>query len=97
MKGLRLAAIPTVAVTSVLLILASGCAGLAQTPAPPPAVAPPLLSLAEARVIIDGAIAFTREQNLNMAGVVVDAAGKLGSADQMGGTTVTNNSFAAEH
>src|SRR5215472_4268461 len=65
MKGLRLAAISTVAITSVLLILASGYTGLAQTPAP--TLAPPLISLAEARVIIDGAIAFTREQNLNMA------------------------------
>ena len=39
-----------------------------------------------ARVIIDGAIAFTREQNLNMAVVVVDAAGNLVSADKMDGT-----------
>ena len=56
MTSLRPAAIPTIAITSVLLILASSCAGFAQTPAPPPAVAPPLISLAEARVIIDGAI-----------------------------------------
>src|SRR5262249_45912703 len=88
MKGLRLAAIPTVAVTSVLLILASGCAGLAQTPAPPPAVAPPLLSLAEARVIIDGAIAFTREQNLNMAVVVGGAPGDVVSAGNSRGTSI---------
>src|SRR6516164_9522729 len=93
MKSLRLAAIPTVAITSVLLILASGCAGLAQAPAPPP-VAPPLISLAQARVIIDGAIAFTREQNLNMAVVVVDAAGNLVSADKMDGTTINNIRFA---
>jgi len=94
MKGLRLAAISTVAITSVLLILASGYAGLAQTLAPPPTLAPPLISLAEARVIIDGAIAFTREQNLNMAIVVVDAAGNLVSADKMDGTTINNTRFA---
>src|SRR5262249_62080417 len=94
MTSLRLAAIPTVAITSVLLILASGYAGLAQTPTPPPAVSPPLISLAEARVIIDGAIAFTREQNLNMAVVVGDAAGNLGSADKMDGTTSNNIRFA---
>jgi uncharacterized protein GlcG (DUF336 family) len=94
MPSLRLAAIPTIAITSVLLILASSCAGLAQTPAPPPAVAPPLISLAEARVIIDGAIAFTRGQNLNMAVVVVDAAGNLVSADKMDGTTINNIRFA---
>lgn len=94
MKGLRPAAIPTIAITSVLLILASGYAGLAQTPAPPPTLAPPLISLAEARVIIDGAIAFTRDQNLNMAVVVVDAAGNLVSADKMDGTTINSTRFA---
>src|SRR5262249_37525720 len=92
MKGLRLVAISTVA--SVLQILASGYTGLAQTPVPPPPLAPPLISLAEARVIIDGAIAFTREQNLNMAVVVVDAAGNLVSADKMDGTTINNTRFA---
>ena len=93
-EGLRPAAIPTIAITSVLLILASGYSGLAQTPAPPPTLAPPLISLAEARVIIDGAIAFTRDQNLNMAVVVVDAAGNLVSADKMDGTTINSTRFA---
>ena len=93
MKGLRLAAISTVAITSVLLILASGYTGLAQTPAPPPTLAPPLISLAEARVIIDGAIAFTREQNLNMVVVVVDATGNLVSADKMDGTKQCSADF----
>ena len=94
MKSLRLAEIPTIAITSLLLILASGCSGFAQTPAPPPTLAPPLISLAEARVIIDGAVAFTRDQNLNMAVVVVDAAGNLVSADKMDGTTINNTRFA---
>ena len=94
MKSLRLAEIPTIAIASLLLILASGYSGFAQTPAPPPTLAPPLISLAEARVIIDGAVAFTREQNLNMAVVVVDAAGNLVSADKMDGTTINNTRFA---
>jgi uncharacterized protein GlcG (DUF336 family) len=94
MKSLRLAAIPTIVITSLLLILTSGYARFAQTPAPPPALAPPLISLAEARVIIDGAIAFTRDQNLNMAVVVVDAAGNLVSVDKMDGTTINNTHFA---
>ena len=94
MKSLRLAAIPTIAITSLLLILAPGYSGFAQTPAPPPTLAPPLISLAEARVIIDGAVAFTRDQNLNMAVVVVDAAGNLVSADKMDGTTINNTHFA---
>jgi len=94
MKSLRLAEIPTIAITSLLLILASDYSGFAQTPAPPPTLAPPLISLAEARVIIDGAVAFTRDQNLNMAVVVVDAAGNLVSADKMDGTTINNTRFA---
>ena len=94
MKGLRRAANPTIAITSLLLILTSGYLGFAQTPALPPTLAPPLISLAEARVIIDGAVAFTRDQNLNMAVVVVDAAGNLVSADKMDGTTLNNTRFA---
>jgi hypothetical protein len=93
MQSFRLAAIPTIAITSLLLILASGYSGFAQTPAPP-TLAPPLISLTEARVIIDHAVAFTRDQNLNMAVVVVDAAGNLVSADKMDGTTINNTRFA---
>src|SRR6516165_5388296 len=63
----QLAAVRTIGLTSLLLILALGYSGFAQTPAPPPTLAPPLISLAEARVIIDGAVAFTRDQNLSMA------------------------------
>jgi uncharacterized protein GlcG (DUF336 family) len=94
MKIHQLAAVRTIGLTSLVLILALGYAGFAQTPAPPPTLAPPLISLAEARVIIDGAVAFTRDQNLNMAVVVVDAAGNLVSADKMDGTTINNTRFA---
>ena len=94
MKIHQLAAVRTIGLTGLLLILALGYSGFAQTPAPPPTLAPPLISLAEARVIIDGAIAFTRDQNLNMAVVVVDAAGNLVSADKMDGTTINNTRFA---
>jgi hypothetical protein len=94
MKIHQLATVRTIGLTSLLLILAWGYSGFAQTPAPPPTLAPPLISLAEARVIIDGAVAFTRDQNLNMAVVVVDAAGNLVSADKMDGTTINNTRFA---
>jgi uncharacterized protein GlcG (DUF336 family) len=94
MKIHQLAAVRTIGLTSLLLILAWGYSGFAQTPARPPTLAPPLISLAEARVIIDGAVAFTRDQNLNMAVVVVDAAGNLVSADKMDGTTINNTRFA---
>jgi uncharacterized protein GlcG (DUF336 family) len=93
MKILRLSSMRIIAITS-LLLSALSCPGLAQAPAPPPALAPPLISLAEARVIIDGALAFTRGQNLNMAVVVVDAAGNMVSADKMDGTTINNIRFA---
>jgi uncharacterized protein GlcG (DUF336 family) len=99
MKILRPSSSPTIAIlVGLLLILASGPPGLAQAPAaaqsPLPAVPPPLISLAEARVIIEGAVAFTRSQNLNAAVVVVDAAGNMVSADKMDGTTINNARFA---
>jgi uncharacterized protein GlcG (DUF336 family) len=93
MKILRLSSMRTITFM-ILLLSASSYPGLAQAPAPPPALAPPLISLAEARVIIDGALAFTRGQNLNMAVVVVDAAGNMVSADKMDGTTINNIRFA---
>ena len=55
---------------------------------------PPLLSLAEARTIVEGAIAFTREQNLRMAVVVVDHAGNVISSDRMDGAALQNIRFA---
>ena len=42
-----------------------------------------LISLQEARVIIDAAVAYTRELKLRMAVVVVDQSGNLISADRM--------------
>jgi uncharacterized protein GlcG (DUF336 family) len=98
MKFLRPSSSQMIAILGLLLLLASGRPGLAQTPAtaapPPPALPPPLISLAEARVIIDGAVAFARSQNLNAAAVVVDTAGNMVSADKMDGTTINNVRFA---
>jgi glc operon protein GlcG len=93
MRILRLSSIRAIAITSLLLSWSS-CPGLAQAPAAPLTLAPPLISLAEARVIIDGAMTFTRGQNLNMAVVVVDAAGNLVSADRMDATAINNTRFA---
>ena len=94
MKILRMSSMRAFAITGLLLVLVSARPGFAQTPAAPPTLAPPLLSLAEARVIIDGALAFTRSQNLNMAVVVVDTAGNLVSADKMDGAALYNTRFA---
>src|SRR5262249_48030870 len=55
---------------------------------------PPLISLPEARAIIEGAIAYAREANLRMAVVVVDHAGNVVSADRMDGAALQNIRFA---
>src|SRR5262249_59769448 len=75
---------------ALLLLLAAGHPLLAQTPgtpAPatpaPPKVAPALISLAEARAIVDAAVAFAREQKICMAVAVVDQSGNLVSSDRM--------------
>jgi uncharacterized protein GlcG (DUF336 family) len=55
---------------------------------------PPLISLPEARAIIEGAIAYARETKLPMAVVVVDHAGNVVSADRMDGASLQNIRFA---
>ena len=73
----------TIAILSLLLIIASGRTASAQGPAMVrPDYPPPLISLPEARAIIEGAIAYAREANLRMAVVVVDHAGNVVSADR---------------
>jgi uncharacterized protein GlcG (DUF336 family) len=72
---------------SLALVLAGERSGVAQAPAAQP-VRPnlaPLVTLAEARVIIEGALAFARERNMRMAVFVVDPSGHLVSADVMDG------------
>jgi uncharacterized protein GlcG (DUF336 family) len=53
-----------------------------------------LVSLREARVIIDGAVAYARDLKLRMTVVVVDEAGNLISADRMEGSSLTGLRFA---
>ncbi len=76
----------------VTLALLSGlnAASIAQTPAPPPPLTPTQISLAEARAIIDGAIAFAHETNLRMAVVVLDQATNLVASARMDGAGVQN-------
>ncbi len=62
--------------------------------APPPRAPAPSITLAEARVIIAGAIAYAQEQNMRMAVVVVDAAGNTVSGDRMDGASLQNIRFA---
>ena len=76
-------------------ILSLAHPSLAQAPTPQRAeYPPPLISLGEARAIIDGAIAYTREGNMRMAVVVVDASGNVISADRMDGAALQNIRFA---
>jgi uncharacterized protein GlcG (DUF336 family) len=76
-------------------VLSSVQPTLAQAPAPQRAdYPPPLISLGEARAIIEGAIAFAREGNMRMAVAVVDQAGNVVSADRMDGAALQNIRFA---
>ena len=62
-----------VAILSLLLIIAGVRTASAQGPAMArPNYPPPLISLPEARAVIEGAIAYAREANLRMAVVVVE-------------------------
>jgi uncharacterized protein GlcG (DUF336 family) len=63
-------------------------------PAPTPKLPLPSISLAEARVIIDGAIAFARERNLALAVVVVDNSGNPVASERMDGARADNVHFA---
>jgi glc operon protein GlcG len=60
-----------------------------EAPAPPsnPIVSSSSLPLAEARIIIDGAVAYARISKMRMAVVVLDDGGHLISADRMDGTS----------
>ncbi len=95
MTILKLLPSAVIAILSVSLTLLSAPASLAQAPAAPAiAYPPPSISLAEARAIIDGAIAFAREENMRMAVVVVDQSGNVVSADRMDGAALQNIRFA---
>ena len=54
----------------------------------------PSISLAEARVILDSAVAFARERNLAMAAIVVDASGNPVASARMDGVPASYLQFA---
>jgi glc operon protein GlcG len=60
----------------------------------PPAAPAQLLSLTEARSIIDGAIAYSRGKNMRMGVAVVDVGGDIISADRMDDASSRNVRFA---
>ena len=88
-----------VAILSLVLMIAGGSAASAQGgakggAATRPDYPPPLISLPEARAVIEGAIGYAREANLRMAVVVVDQTGNVVSADRMDGAALQNIRFA---
>jgi glc operon protein GlcG len=72
----------------------TGLAASAPAAAPVSKLPPPSVSLAEASVIVDAAIAFARERNLAMAVIVVDANGNPVASERMDGVSAANLHFA---
>jgi glc operon protein GlcG len=83
---------------SLVLIFASagdsGAASASEPTAPPsnPIVSSSSIPLAEARIIIEGAVAYARNLKMRMSVAVLDDGGHLVSVDRMDGT-----SFNSEH
>src|SRR6266508_6404239 len=85
-------------ITLVSVAVMSGILGGAATvpaaDAPRPLAPPTALSLREARVIIDGAVAYARDKKLTMTVVILDEEGQLISADRMEGASFHLERFA---
>ena len=82
MKTLKFFLSGAVATLAILLLSMSVQPAFAQEPARPAPV-PALISLAEANVIIEAAIASTRQRNMSMAIVVVDQSGYVVASARM--------------
>jgi uncharacterized protein GlcG (DUF336 family) len=88
----RLRSASSAAVLALFLISTAALSAFAQEK--PPAAPVQLLSLAEARAIIDGAIAYARGKNMRMGVAVVDTGGETISADRMDDASSRNIRFA---
>jgi len=102
MTMLRPSSSPAILVLALLLTLGLGGASFAQAPSPPP-LPPPgpspaqpaqLISTAEARAIIEGAVAYAREKNVRMGVVVLDTSGDIVAGERMDGASGRNVHFA---
>ncbi len=89
MRALRISRSGVIVNLCLLLMFASVQPGFGQEPARP-LYAPALISLADARNIIEGAVAYARERNLSMAVVVMDHSGNVVSSDRMDGAPFRN-------
>ena len=91
MKHHSLARAQLVAVLALVLLAATGRPAAAQAPAAPaPTAAPALISLAEARAIIQAAEDFARGRNACMAVVIVDQSANVVSSDRMDACSPSN-------
>jgi uncharacterized protein GlcG (DUF336 family) len=81
---------PLSAMVILSLGVAFSSAGFAQGPAAPPQ----LISRAEVRAILDGAIAYATEKGTLMGVAVVDTSGELIASDRMDGAASRNVRFA---
>lgn len=75
---------------AVILFVSPPAHSAAPMPAPASHLPPPSITLAEARIIIDGAIAYARSQNAVMAVTVVDTAGNPVASERMDGVSPAN-------
>jgi uncharacterized protein GlcG (DUF336 family) len=84
------------AIGGVAMLIATSARAAAPPPIPSPAssLPPPTITLAEARAIMDGAIAYAREHNSLMAVTVVDSAGNTVATERMDGVSPNNVQYA---
>jgi len=96
MTALRMSRRQTIASVALVPLLAPGLvrAARAETRERPPSMPPQLLSLAEARAIIDGAIDYSRSTNRVMGVAVVDTGGETIASARMDGASSRNVRFA---
>jgi uncharacterized protein GlcG (DUF336 family) len=97
MKPFWLTCAQPVAILALVMLAAAGRPAAAQSPAvatPAPTAAPALISLADARAIIQAAEDFARGRNACMAVVVVDQSANVVSSDRMDACSPSNTHLA---
>jgi uncharacterized protein GlcG (DUF336 family) len=97
MKHSSLTRAQAVAILTLGLLAAAGGPATAQAPTtatPAPTAAPALMSLAEARAIVQAAEDFARGRNACMAVVVVDQSANVVSSDRMDACSPSNTHLA---
>jgi uncharacterized protein GlcG (DUF336 family) len=92
MARLQIQSALTAACLALIVVTVPATGSFAQQK--PPAAPAQMLSLAEARAIIDGAIAYARGKNMRMGVAVVDTGGDPISGDRMDGASSRNVRFA---